>query len=126
MLRVLTSLAVGATISLMTATSLLADGFLFYDFACAKMGLVRTRDRLIYSGRDPALGKDIVFACEGRSCVQRERWADSSGNTGVRVRSLYFARAKMAYVTVSAAWRDGEDVPYHHITYANSLLPCGF
>ena len=126
MIRFLKSTTVAVVISLMTTASLLADGFMFYDFECERMGLVRSRDRLVFSGNDPTVGKDIVFACEGRSCVQRERWDDGSGNTGVRVRSIYFPRGTMEYVSVSASWRDGEDVPYHHLTYVNSLLPCGF
>ena len=111
---------------LLTTLPLLAEEFVFYDFECEQMGMTRSRDALVYAGRDPNIGEDIVFACEGRSCFNRVFWDDGEGNTGVRVRHIYFPRGRVEFIFSFASWRNGEDVPYHSETYAVPLVTCEF
>ena len=99
-------LASGIAVLLMTASPLLAEGFKFYDFQCEPVGMVRTKDQLIYSGRDPNIGDDITFACKGRSCFARTFWDDGSGNTGVRIRHIYFPRGRVEFIFSYSSWRE--------------------
>ena len=125
-MRRVTTIASGAALLLMSTTPLVADGFTFYDFECEALRMTRTPGQLIYERYDPTADDDIVFGCEGRSCINRSPWDDGSGNTGIRVGYIYFPRGTMEFVHASASWRTGEDMPYHHVTSVTSLRPCGF
>ncbi len=125
-MRLFKYVASGVALLLLTTSPLLADGFKFYEFECGHVGVIRTKDQMIMSGRDPTVGEDIVFTCDGRSCFNRMVWDDGEGNTGVRARHVYFPRDRMEFIFAFASWRDGEDGPYFQSHRIVSLLPCGF
>lgn len=94
----------------------------FAHFDCWKVR--RDGDRLELDRLTSEGPVATVFACSGRSCVNRGQIEAKDGTVSEVFRYIYFPRDRNEYVSSWAIWRQGEDTPAIQRSTVYQLVRC--